>query len=93
MGGAIVSMGNEFIRGVGGQDWLVFGEDVLIGIVSGGYGEYAVMRSGVLFHLVCENENIDNKLWEGFDLYIPQFGKGHACIGVGGRPISGVKVK
>ena len=66
------------------RDSLVFGEDVSILIASGGDREYAVSRGGVPFHLVHVNVNVEDSLWGGFDLDVPQFGKRRAGVSVGG---------
>ena len=72
---------------------MVFGEDAVICISYGGGGEYVMRRCSVPFRLFCVNANIGDEWWWGSDLSVPKFRKGQAVVGVGGRPVSGVKVK
>ena len=71
--GAILGTSGECIRNFDGGDQLIFGENIVIGIASGGDGENAARRTGIAFHLVCENTNVKNAGREGIELAVPWF--------------------
>ena len=51
----IISTSGECVCNVGGEDILIFGDNIAIGLASGGYEQDSVRPDGITFQLVCMN--------------------------------------
>ena len=89
--GAIVGTSGKFVRDIDRGYQLIFGENIVIFVASGGDREDAVRRDGIPFHLFCVNSNVNNEGRGAFDLSVPRFREGHAGVGVDGCSVSGRK--
>ena len=84
MDGAISATSGKCIRNVNKGDRLIFGETIAIGVDSVGNRDDNVRRSGIPFHLVCTDANINNEVRGGFNLAVLHFGEVRAAVVLGG---------
>ena len=68
MGGAILGVSGECVRDVDRGYQLIFGENIGIGVASGGDREDSVRLNSVPFCIVCKKLDITNEERDNFQL-------------------------
>ena len=86
-------MSGECVRDVDRGYQLIFGENIGIGVASGGDREDSVRLNSVPFCIVCEKLDITDEERDNFNLTVPHIGEGRVGFGVVGRSGSGIKVE